>query len=104
MQLVGRAGYLWNFRVIAPGAGIDQGVTGRVPRVFNGDEKTAGYLQQVGMLRISPVEQLDVSVIQAQGAKGDGQRFADTPVSQQPGVVAFPGWRGGANRKGELQR
>ena len=103
MQLVGGAGDLWNFRVIAPGAGIDQGVTSRVPRVFDGDEKTTGYLQQVGMLRISPVEQLDISVIQAQGAEGDGQRFANTPVGQQPGVVAFPSWQIRDTRKGELQ-
>src|SRR5579863_526111 len=103
VQLVGGTGSFRDFGVIAPRAGIDQGIAGRMLRIFERNEKTTRNLQQVGVLRVSMIEELNVAVIYVQGTEGNRQRLADTAISQQPGIVDFAGWWVGNARQVELQ-
>ncbi len=93
MQLVGRTGRFRDFGIIAPRTGIDQRIAGWMLRIFERDEKAAGDLQQVGVLRVSMIQELDIAVIDMQGAERNRQRLADIAVGQQPGIVSFAGWR-----------
>ena len=89
MQFVTGNRGLRDLSIIVPCAEVGRGIAGRDICILFSDQKTAGELQQVDMLLITPVEKPHATVVDTELAQQDRRRLALIFISQEPGVIAL---------------